>query len=78
MIGMYLKYIGSDDNSFGLHYGDVLEVEFRPSAYEKGGIIAEWYCKAQSKEVWKRYSTLKAFTQEWADGEPVKRHGRKR
>ena len=76
MIGMYLKYIGSDDNSFGLHYGDVLEVDFRPSLATKGGVFAEW--RSRGQDCWKQYSSLKAFTQEWADSEPVKRHGRKR
>ena len=78
MIGMYLKYIGSDDNSFGLHYGDVLEVDFRPALAIKDGVFAEWWNKEKRQQCWKQYSSLKAFTQESADAEPVKRHGRKR
>lgn len=74
--GLYLKYIGTDNNTYGLQYGEVFEVKISPSAYEKGGIIVEW--NGTGTRSWKRYSSLKALTQEWSDSEPVKRHGRKR
>lgn len=73
--GLYLKYIGTDNDTYGLKYGETYEVRISPSAFERGGIIVEW-CGAAPRD-WKRYSSLKALTQEWTDSEPVKRHSKR-
>lgn len=75
-MGMRLMYTGSDDNSYGWRQGEVYEIDFEPSASPKDGIFLDWYW--QGHHYYKDYSSLKAFTQEWADAIPTKRHGRKR